>query len=130
MVKLASLEKIMATLQNNMSCMKEDVGVVHKEMVKIGEHLSLTRNNAHDVADAQERGPLEATTWCTWTREGNVTTYVDAETRNNYKGEKNPCTAGRGKPHACRARCSYLHPASTASRHGGGDTHKHWKLGG
>ena len=35
MAKLASMEKVTATLQTDMSCVREDVEVVHGEMVKI-----------------------------------------------------------------------------------------------
>ena len=88
MAKLASLEKVMATLQTDMSCVREDVGVIHGETVKIAEHLSSTRYIAEAAADAQERGPLDATTWCTWTGRGNVTPHADAEIMNNDKGKK------------------------------------------
>lgn len=127
MMKLASLTKALATLQGDMSWVREDPGMVHEVMEKIGEHVSMMGKNRNEADGVREEGALEATTWCTWKGEASATKYGDDRTTNHAR-KKNTSTTRGGKPRPWRARSGQLHPRDATSTHGQGYAHKHRKL--
>ena len=88
---LASLTDAIATLQGDMSWVREDLGVVHEVMENIAEHVSTMGRSGPEPDGVLQCAALEGTTWCTWRGEGSG---------DEHGNEHMTTSDQRGKKHA------------------------------
>ena len=64
--KLESMEKVVKTMQEDMTWMRKDLGVVHEVMQNIVEHVSLQVKIMTKIDKLGEQRSIEVCAWGTW----------------------------------------------------------------
>ena len=113
--KIASLEKVVFSMQVDMTWVREDLGVVHEVMEKLTDHvctLSKTRSEANGVPD--QRSP-EVSPWGTWKQDAQFNEREEAGIIANteeavvHLGDEEPNHIRGGTQAACSIRETQMH---------------------
>lgn len=144
MNKLTLVEKVVMPLQEDMTWVREDLGVVHEIVEKFAEHVSMRRKTTTEVEGVREDRSPNPCAWGTWKDEAHAKDHDRARTTSITEDERILlCDDEPRHMHGAHEAASsiretqffnsskgiYNSVTSLAEENGMGEMHSYWETG-